>query len=141
MKEVLKQKLLAYLAENNPEIIISLDHIGSYLEEKVNLVDPLLEGLIQEGKPPYIIEEMCMHELTRELRPSRYNYLTALMEEEFEQEYVRLQESGLLLTEVSHLLSVFGDTFDAFGFREGNEDSKDLYYTLTGKIKEYLESQ
>jgi hypothetical protein len=88
-----------------------------------------------------IIEERCMAELTRELRPSKFNLLTSILEEEFETDYYRFQENGILPYEVLNVIEVCKPVFETFGFSDENEHDKHLRYAITGAIKDYLENK
>lgn len=142
LEETLREKLRSYLVENTPDVLIGLQgdfSVTKYLEDKIALVRPLLQQWIEEGKPQYIIEELCLNELTKDLRPSRYLYIRNLLEEEFLQTYKRFRELGVLTYETINLIEACKDVFDKFGFNEENEDDRNLYYAITGTIAEYLE--
>lgn len=128
---------------NNPDVLLELEQTGTttqYLSEKVSSVDSLITQLSGEGKPPYSIEEMCMKELTQDLRPSRYNYILNVLELEFENENNKFSDSGLLLFEICNMIKHCNPVFDDLKFSEENEDNRFLRYAITGVIKEYLES-
>jgi len=142
MQEILLKRLHDYIRENNPDMLIQLEEekkVTEYLSDKIKLVD----GLLQESdstQPAYIIEEACMDILTEDLRPSKYHYIRAILEEEFEAIYRRLQNSGTLQFEVINLVKYCQPLFDAVPFTLENEDSRELQYSVTGAIAEYLES-
>lgn len=143
MQDILLTKLHGYILHNNPDLLLTLQQEGkvsSYLREKITTADAFIGQLQAEGKPAYIIEELCMEALTRELRPSRFNCLCSLLEEEFEADYQRLQESGFLTYEVLNLMAACAPVFDAIGFTEDKETDRQLRYVLVGMIQEYLES-
>ena len=142
MEEILIKKLHDYIRENNPDILVQLEEekkVTEYLSDRIKLVDGLLQ---QAGtkQPSYIIEEACMDILTEDLRPSKYHYICAILEEEFEATYRRLQNSGTLQFEIINLVKYCQPLFDAVGFTLENEDSRELQYSVTGAIAEYLES-
>ncbi|MEJ7682994.1 MAG: DUF1896 family protein [Segetibacter sp.] len=144
MQEVLIAKLHQYITDNNPDLLITLQQEGSvsgYLREKVAAIDLLVNGLLAAGTPAYIIEERCMDELTKELRPSKFNYLISILEEEFEADYYRLKESGLLTYEAINLLENCKPVFETFGFTVENESDRHLHYAITGAVKEYFENK
>src|SRR5690349_9859173 len=133
MKETLSIMLFEYLKENSPEVFFSLQQEGSlvsYLSQKMELIDGLLEELLIQQRPGYMIEELCMNELTADLKPSRYSYIRELLEEEFISEYHRLLRSGILHFEIINIISVCDPLFEAFGFSEENEEDKHLRYTV-----------
>ncbi len=78
MEQSLKEKLWAYIIENNPELMFSLQEdysVQKYLDDKVSALRSPLEQLQQLGLPPYIIEEQAMEELTADLKPSKFHYI------------------------------------------------------------------
>ena len=144
MQEVLIAKLHHYLTANNPDLLITLQHEGNvsdYLKGKVAAIDLLVNELLGSGTPAYIIEERCMDELTKELRPAKFNYLISILEEEFEADYNWLKESGLLTYEAINLLQSCTPVFETLGFAEENENDRHLHYAITGAIKEYFENK
>jgi hypothetical protein len=144
MQEVLMGKLLKYLLDNSPEVLIALQREGrviAYLFDKIDSLAPVLEEFSTANTPSYTVEESCMDELTKDLRPSRFNYLTSVLDEEFETDYSRFEESGILTYEVINLIEVCKPLFEALGFTVENEDDKHLRYAITGAVKEYLENK
>ena len=134
-------KLRGYLAENSPEILLSLQQdfsVTQYLQDKVYNVMPFAQELLAEGKPQYIIEELSMRELTKELRPSKFLYIRSLLEDEFLATYSLFREMGVLTYEVVNMLEACKPVFDSLGFTEGNEDDRHLRYAVTGTIYQYL---
>jgi Domain of unknown function (DUF1896) len=141
MQDILINKLHQYIRENNPDLLLQLEEDGKvteYLSNKISTVDALLNQL-DKGQPEYSIEEACMDVLTQDLRPSKFNYISNIVEEEFEAIYQQLQKSGTLQFEVINLISHCQPVFDAIGFTEENEDNRQLQYAITGAISEYLE--
>ena len=141
MKTLLTEKLRAYIAGNNPDLLISLQgdlSVTSYLEDKVSSVIPMAQDLIGQGKPQYIIEELCMNELTADLRPSKFNYIKNILEEEFTDDYKRLVETGVLTYEIINLIETCKEVFETFEFSETNEDDRFLRYAIVAEIHDYL---
>ena len=143
MQGTLINNLYQYISANNPDILLDVEETGSvttYLSDKVSSVDFLYKQLCTEGKPAYIIEELCMDFLTQDLKPSRYNYIRNILEAEFELKYKELIESGILLYEVSNIIKYCQSVFDDLNFSEANEENRFLRYAITGVIKEYLDN-
>jgi len=141
MQDILIKKLHEYIRENNPDLLLQLEEeskVTEYLSNKISTVDALLEELAKE-QPAYIIEEACMDVLTQDLRPSKFNFICGILEEEFEATYQQLQKSGTLPFEVINLINHCQPVFDTIGFTEGNEDNRELRYSITGAISEYLD--
>ena len=143
MQEVLLSKLLEYVRDNNPDLLFALeaaDNLRVWLYEKAESVQPLSEQLKKDNQPQYIIIEQCLMEATVELRPSRYNYILNLLEQEFEANYNSLDESGLLQHEVINMIGYCEPVFDDLKFSEENEGNRFIHYAITGMISEYLQS-
>jgi hypothetical protein len=141
MKEILINKLLEYIRENNPDLLMQLKEDGKvteYLSNKLSTVNALLNHSGEE-QPAYIIEEACMDVLTQELKPSKYNYISSILEEEFETTYRHLKESGLLKFEVLNMVNECQPVFDDLNFSEENEDNQFIRYAIIGTISEYIE--
>lgn len=141
METVLKEKLWAYIVHNNPDLMISLQEnhsVSQYLDEKVSAVMPMTEQLSGEGKPQYIIEELCLNTMTEELKPSRYLYIRSVIEEEFPLDYERMKENGTLTYEVVNLIKVCKDIFGDFDFNSENESNRHLRYAIIGQVHNYL---
>lgn len=138
------EKLHSYIVTNNPDLMLGLQEnlsVTSYLEEKMSLIDPMLETLQKEGKPAYIIEELCMNELMKDLRPSKFNYIKEILETEFEDKFKQFRESGILTYEIVNMIAVCKPVFDNMRFSEENEDDRMLQYAIIGTIQEYLEQE
>ncbi len=138
MQEILIRKLHQYILENNLDLLIDLqerNNVGSYLKEKVSSIDTLLNQLITEDVPVYIIEERCIDALTQDLRPSKYNYVTSVLEEEFKSDYFRLKKNGTLPYEIINLIELCIPVFETFGFTDDNEDDRHLRYAIIGAIQ------
>lgn len=143
MKEILIGKLLEYIRDNNPDILFALeaeDKLRSWLYAKADSVQSLWQQMETEKQSAYIIEETCLNELTRELRPSRYNYILNLLEQEFENDYTILVQSGLLQHEVVNMIGYCDSVFNDLKFSEENEDNQFIQYAICGAISEYLDS-
>lgn len=141
MQQLLKQKLRAYLQINNPDLLLKLEgeaRLHSYLEDKISLVTPMLLSFIADGKPGYVIEELIMTELTADLRPSRFNYIKELLEEDFKDSYLNFLKAGVLTYESINLVEHCREAFDTFSFSEENEDDRLLRYAIIAKVHEYL---
>ncbi len=142
MKKILINKLHQYIRENNPDVLVQLEEDGvvtEYLINKIGTVDALLKQL-DKSQPAYIIEDACMDVLTQDLKPSRYNYISNILEEEFEIHHLKLKESSTLQFETINLINYCQSTFEDLVFNEENESNRFLRYAIIGCISEYLES-
>lgn len=141
MEILLKEKLVEYLEDNNPDALFSLQSEGnldSYLQQKTDSVKSLIQHLEAEGKPTYIIESSCMDKMTESLRPSKFNYIMDILDEEFIAEYVLLQSSGTLVYEVIGMIEFCKYIFKELDFNEDTEYNRVMHYAITGMIHEYF---
>ncbi|MBC9797591.1 hypothetical protein [Sinomicrobium weinanense] len=142
MEQSLKEKLWAYIIENNPELMFNLQEdysVQQYLDRKIEALRPRLRQWKKDSLPPYIIEEQAMLELTADLRPSRFHYIRDILEKEFLPDFLRFREAGVLTHEVVNLIGTCKEIFEAIGFSEENRKSRRLRYAVIRTISEYLE--
>lgn len=141
MQQLLTDKLRAYLINNNPEVVLKLQgdtQITTYIRDKVEAVMPLALRLIEEERPGYAIEELCMNEMTADLRPSRFHYLQQILQDEFNDSYQKFREAGVLTYETVNLLEQCNTVMDDHGFSEENEDDRFLRYAIIAEVHDYL---
>ena len=141
MQTVLKEKLWAFIVHNNPELMFSLQadySVTQYLEEKISGILPMVESLLAENRPPYIIEELCLNEMTAELRPSKFLYIRSVLEDEFPQDFAQLKEAGILTYEVVNLIEQCSEIFESFNFSTENEENRHLRYAIIAQVHDYL---
>lgn len=144
MQELLKEKLWTFIVHNNPDLMLNLQQdfaVTDYLEEKVNGIQYLTSQLRAENKPGYVIEAHCIEELTKELRPSKFNYIQGVLEDEFEEDFLRIKESGMLTYEIINLITESETVFETLGFMQDNEQDRMLRYAIAGTIRQYMESK
>ena len=144
MQQILIAKLHEYITQNNLDLLIALQQesrVSVYLKDKVDAAGPLVDELVAENTPAYLIEERCMDYLTKDLRPSRFNYLLTILDEEFENDYTQLEENGILTYEIINLIDACKPVFETLGFTEDNEDDQHLRNAIIGAVKEYLDNK
>ncbi|MFC0263723.1 DUF1896 family protein [Fontibacter flavus] len=144
MKQILKKKLHRFLSTEHPDLLVALQEdqgVSAFIDQKVEGLTPLLEELYAKNAPGYIIQEKCMDALVGEFPPSRYSYLLHVLEEEFSDDYQKFQSAGILQWEVMNMLKDCAPAFDAYAFDHHNSESRELYYTVTGTLHEYLMQQ
>jgi hypothetical protein len=132
-----------HLLQHHLDLLIALqeDHrLKYYLRSKVESVRELTDQLIAEKRPAYVIEALCLEELTIDLRPSRFEYMRLLLEQEFEKDYQRMRSSGILTYEVINLIGACEPIFEVFAFGGESEDSRELKLAVVGMIREYLDN-
>jgi hypothetical protein len=141
MEDLLKEKLWFYIIHNNPDLMFTLQEdysVLDYLNEKISSVKSILEDMLSDGTPKYIIEEICLNVLTEDLKPSRFLYVRSLLSDEFEKTYAAFQESGILTYEVINLMENCRPVFETIGFTKENEEDPNLRSALIGQIADYL---
>ncbi len=139
MKQQLTKKLHSYIKDNNPELFFQLEQdnaLHDYLSAKVVAAVELMRHLKDE--PGYIMEEACMEVLTQELKPSKFNYIINILDEEFIDDYEQLQETGMLKFEAINMIAHCLPVFEEQHFSEENEDNPFLRLAITGTIGNYL---
>ena len=142
MKKILINKLHEYIMENNPDLLFKLEEdrkVTEYLTDKMSTVSALIKQM-DNGEPAYIIEDACMDVLTQDLRPSKFNYISNVLEEDFNDTHQQLQESGTLKFEVINMISQCQSVFEDLNFSEENEDNQFIRYAIIGTIKEYFQA-
>lgn len=141
MQSILIEKLRAYILINNPDLVVQLQAdyaVTQYLQDKILGVMPMVEKMLAEDKPSYIIEELCLNQMTTELRPSKFNYIQSVIEEEFKEEYQKLLETGVLTYETINLVESCKDIFESFEFSATNEDNRFMRYAVIAEIHSYF---
>lgn len=141
MREILTKKLHQYLVQNHLDMLISLQQdskVTLYLDEKVESVKELYDRLREEKRPEYVIEALCMEEMTASLRPSRFEYIRLLLEDEFELTHHQMRDCGTLTYEIIDLIGICQPVFDEFSFAEDNREDRALRYLIIGMVQEYL---
>ncbi|OOQ60009.1 hypothetical protein [Mucilaginibacter pedocola] len=144
MKTLLIGKLHSYMIQHHTDLLIALQEehrLSHYLGSKVDSISGLIEGLQKENRPSYVIEALCLEELTRDLRPSRFSWMRELLEAEFPKAYQQMNRSGILTYELINLIGACEPIFEVFGFGEDHEELPALRNAVTGMIAEYLENQ
>lgn len=143
MNEIIISKLLDYIRDNNPDLLFELeadDKLTGWLQEQAVAAETMLSQSGSKTEPGYIIIDECVNEVTKNLRPSRYNYILNVMEQEFATTYNQLSASGILQHEAINIIGHCSSVFDDLHFSEENEDNRFIYYAIAGSISEYLES-
>jgi len=141
METALKESLWNYITIHNPELMFDLQEeycVSDYLEQKITAVLPEAERLLQNGVPMITVKEICMEEMTEELKPSKFLYVKRVLEEEFPTAFEALTESYMLNYEVLNIMACCADIFAKFGFGSENENNRTLRYAIMGEINHYL---
>ena len=142
VQQHLKENLWAQIIVNNPALMLQLQQensVADYLTSKVDGVKQQIEQMNNEGKPQYIIEELCLGELTADMMPYRFNYLLHVLQEEFSYFYQQWSQSGVLTYETLNLQKVCDPVFDEIGLKEENAEDSQIYHAITASIESYLD--
>jgi hypothetical protein len=142
MQTVLIEKLHSYIVHNNPDLLLTLQSetsLTDYLRAKVDGIQPMIDELMKSNTPGYIIEEQCMDTLTKDLRPSKYNYIKEIFEAEFESTYQKFRDSDVLTYEIVNMINACEPVFSELHFSEETVEDIRIRYAVIGTIKEYLE--
>ncbi|RKE47172.1 hypothetical protein [Sphingobacterium detergens] len=140
MKNSLKEKLWAFITENNPDLMFNLQEgysVPTYLEDKVMKVMPMVEVFLRKGKAEHEIEQLILMELTKDLRPSKYNYIKDVITRDFPNECYKFREAGVLTYECINMLEACNDIFITFDFNEDKEDHR-LRHAIIARVHDYL---
>lgn len=138
------RKLYEFIQNNNGDLLIQLEEAESvteWIRERVDSLEDLPDVLLGQGKPAYVVEEICMEALTGDLRFSKYSCLLSVLETNFELEYYRWSEIGILRYEVVNLIQVCAPIFEAVPLKEENFEDEQLRAAISIKIQEYLEGK
>jgi len=144
MEALLHQKLHAYLIDNNPDLLVTLQSskaVTSYLKQKVGSVMPEASLLLAEEKPPGEVIDYCMSQLTADLRPSKYHLISRLLASDFEKQYTLMRETGTLTYEIINILAACNQVFEETPLTEASEDDRMLHYALLACIQDHLWSK
>ena len=81
--------------------------------------------------------EILLESEGKELLGLRYDYIANVLEEEFDETYLRFFSASILHYEVINLISVCAKLMSESGFPK-NEDSRFLRYAIIAAISDYL---
>jgi hypothetical protein len=140
MEQLLAKRLYEFILLNNPDLLIRENEkgINQIISDKIKNVVPVLENLLVQNCPAYIIEELCMDQMTEDLKPSKYHYIARVLEEEFPDRYSSMREAGILTYEIAGIIDHCDSVFDHFQFSRFTEEDRKLYYVVTGAIGSYF---
>jgi hypothetical protein len=142
MEERLQQLLYAHLVEYHPDVLIGLQGVHSvtgYLLTKTASVCEVWQSLRSKQVPAPFIEEECLRLLIADLWPSRYQYLSTVLDEDFIHASQIWRESGLRTYELINLVAYCAPVFDQHGFNENSEEDRLLRYAIIASIAEYVQ--
>lgn len=140
-RERLIGNLWAFIKINNPELALELqesDREDEYLNAKVDSVYDYFLQLTNAKTSHEAIDELCMNRLTADLQPSRFNYLTAVLKDEFCGIYRIWYQKGRRVELTIKLTGFCKPVFDLMGLRCEKPTHDCLYYAITEQIQAYL---
>lgn len=142
MRNILMHKLHDHLQANYPDMLLPLQdeqQVTGFLEERISQADILLDELVQQKLPEYEVEAICMQALTDALPPSVFDYISQLLQEEFEEAYTALKDKGILNYEILNIIESCQPVFADMPLTKDNEDDRLLRYAITGSIAAYFQ--
>jgi len=144
MEEVLMSRFQEYVVRHNPELVLkSRDSFPAsrMIRERVESVLPTLKFLQDQGRDEADIISICMEILTRDLRPSKADYIRELIRTEFPVEHAALIERGLLTEAAVELMGRCSEHFVVSGFGEHNDGGMFLVHAIIAETSAYLNSR
>lgn len=141
METALKEQLWSYIATHNPDLMFDLQEaykVSDYLEEKITGIMREVEQLLDNGLPAVTVQEICLEKLTEELKPSKFQYIREIFEQEFPTAFQAMRECGMLNYEVINMVQTCQGIFDHFGFREHMLGDQRMRNAVIGEISFYL---
>lgn len=144
MRTQIKEQFKILLQEDYPEVILLFTENGSlqqYLEDRITTIDPLIDELLQEDMTNEEVITLCMEQLIAGFGPSKYKYLSEVMQREFPEEYEQFNHAGVLKFEVTNLIVACMAAFDAFEFSLDNLDDTFLRHMIIAEMHDYLISR
>lgn len=141
MNDRLKEKLWTELVRNYPDLLLKLQQengVTKYLNESASRIETSLFGPQEVQMPDYLVEGLCIEELIKGTGPSRFSYILEILEEEFENDYLQLRQSGVLIYEVVNMMNECEQAFELLGFPPEEEPDRRLRYAVMGTISDYL---
>jgi hypothetical protein len=132
---------LDYLKNHHPELVMEWQLaavLKESIEQDLSTVKPLLEKLSENQLHPGDILQQCLTELIAALPPSRFDYITQLLSNEFEEQHEGLQSSGLLPFECINLIQHCKPVFEKLKFSLTTQDDPFIRYAVIAAISDYL---
>jgi len=131
MQQQLIKKLNDHIRDNHPDLLLKLleeNRLEEYLQENTSAVRHLS---FDDASDAMLIA----------LGPSRYNYLHAILEQEFPETFSKFYQKEVLTTELINMVNVCEPVFEEMKFKEEDENNQYLRYAIMGAIHEYLNSE
>ncbi|CAL1519140.1 hypothetical protein [Chitinophaga sp. MM2321] len=141
MKTKFKKRLQEFLQENHPELMLLFAERGTlpqYLEDRVSLISPLMDELMEQGEDEAQIVALCIAEIAKPLGPSKYQYLKAVLQEEFPKEFQQYEDAGVLKFELTKMILVCLPAFEAFDFSLEKLDDHFMRHMIIAELHDYL---
>lgn len=141
MYKNLKEKLWAFIIQNNPDLMFNLQEgysVTTFLEDRVSKTMPLVMSWLEEGKEGYVIEELAIMEMTKELRPSRFNYIKDVLARDFPLENKKYAEAGVLTYECINMMEACTDLFSSFEYKDEMKVDNRMRHAIIARIHDYM---
>ena len=137
----IRERLKADILVNNPDMLVKFNSTYSFLDflvDKVHAIYPIMQQMKEEGRPEHAIIELCLQELTKDLRPSKFQYVSELMQAEFPHDYERLKKLGVLSFECVNVVEKSAAAFETFRFSEETRENRFLRYAVIVILHEHF---
>jgi hypothetical protein len=85
-----------------------------------------------------MVAELCLNDLTEDLRPSRYDYIMALLHDDYPGHYADFKQGGSLRHQVMCMVESCKAIFDNLDFKEENAESNLVYQSILIGMQQYL---
>jgi hypothetical protein len=131
IKENLIKLFMAFISENNPDVIVSIGSTGSmkrFVRDKAEVAMDLAKNLKERGLPESEILDACFESMVKEMKPSRFNFLKDLIQNHFPEKLKRYSETGVMTYEIIQVIESHGHLFEKYRFGE-TETKNDLLET------------
>ncbi len=138
MKSQLKELLWKYITEHNPELMFSLQEnyaVHPYLNEKINSILPQLKSWKKIGYPDPAICILGLEVLTLDLKPSRFHFISKLLEHEFPEQFCAYKDQGVLAYQTLAIVDLCQEAFDSIQFCESHYYSERFKDAICGIIR------
>jgi hypothetical protein len=135
------EKTRSYLVKYHPDIVLSPPNdltLAAYIGDLAERLKPSLQEQISAGKSIYQAESACVETLAEILGPSKTDYIKAILKEEFTDEFERLEQSGVLTSELIGMSAYCKTAFETFEFSTANLKDTHLRHAIIFEVFNYL---
>lgn len=139
----LEKRFWAHLYVNHYEFILELEQaqiFETYMKEVMRSVTSLLEKLLSEGNPDYVVEELCLNMLLEEVRPAHFPYFLQVFSEQLAEIYQIWHKKGILKVQIINFTRFLRGRCRLDGLFE-NPNKQEIYQTITNQLRSFFYTQ